>query len=64
MAKIHTRPSPFTVHSRSNLIPFASLFVLFCEIKIAIPIMSEKNQYALESDSRIEYPLPINQLKQ
>lgn len=60
MAKIHTRPSP----SRSNLIPFASLFVLFYEIKIALPIMSEKNQYALESDSRIEYPLPINQLKQ
>lgn len=60
MAQIHTRPSPFTVKFNS----FCSLFVLFCEIKIAIPIMSEKNQYALESDSRIEYPLRINQLKQ
>lgn len=59
MAQIHTRPSPFTV--KFNFFCFS---VLFCEIKIAIPIMSEKNQYALESDSRIEYPLPINQLKQ
>lgn len=56
MAQIHTRPSPFTVK-------FNSFCFCVC-FKIAIPIMSEKNQYALESDSRIEYPLPINQLKQ